>query len=97
MIHNYPYDTEPAVNSQLTKKFFIKSEHSSHIDITTKIDHITDHAIMNTKAYEPFFSKFDHYELIFKLQTLKEGDTNYSHEVKLKSKFAHTYTYSEII
>ena len=51
-----------------------------------------DHAKMNTEAYELFFSKFDHSALIFKLPTLKERDTNCSQEVKLKTKFAHTYS-----
>ena len=36
MIHNYQHDTDPAMNEQLTKKFFIKSEYNFHYDSTNK-------------------------------------------------------------
>ena len=94
MIHNYPYGTELAVNPQLTKKKFSLSliTFFTLIALIKKIDHIIDHALRNTKACEPFFSKFDHCALIFKFPTLKERDSNCSHEVKLKTKFKLNYT-----
>ena len=74
------------------------SEYIFHLDRTNKkIDHITYHALMNTKASEQFFSKFDHCALTFKFLKMKERDIYFSHEFKLKTKFTHAYIYSKII
>ena len=63
---------------------FNKSEYIFNLDSTNKnYDHIIDNAIMNTKAYKPFFSKFDQFALIFNFLTPKGRDINCSHEVML--------------
>ena len=75
-----PNDTDPNINAQLTKKFFINLEYIFHLDSSNKkLCHITDHTQAKNKAYKPFFSKFDHFSFTFNFLTVKEGNIHCSH------------------
>ena len=61
-----PYYTDTSTGARITENFFIKSEYIFLIDSTNKnCDHIMDHEPTNAKAYEPFFSKFNHIALLY--------------------------------
>ena len=77
-----PYDTDPAVNSQLTEKFSYKTDYILDLDGIKKCNY----AQQNNKAYELNFSKVDHFKLNFNCLITEEHDINWSHEVMLKIK-----------
>ena len=81
-----PDDTDPNINPQVIKNFHLDSRNKN-------FDRIIDHALTNTKAYEPFFNKFDYFALLFNFLTPKERDIHCMHEVMLKKKLTHIYTY----
>ena len=92
------YDDDPNINSQLTEKFLIKSQYIFHLDGTNKkLDHIIDHALTNTEAYEPFFNKFNQFALTFNFFTPNERDIHCSPEVMLKMNLTQMYTYYKSI
>ena len=64
-----------------------------------KFDHLIARGLTNTKAYETFFSKSNHFALtlLFHFFALKERDLHYSREIMLKNKLTHTYTYCTFI
>ena len=96
-----PKDGDPNINPELTEKNFIKSEYIFHLDNTNKkFDHIIDHAVKNTKAYKPFFHKFNHFALTFNFLTRKERYLPFiycSHEVMLRTKLTHTYRFYKFL
>ena len=72
-----PFDTERAVNSQLTEKFFFKTDYIFDLDNTYKnFDHIIDHAVQNTKNTKSYFSKFYRIQLTLIFLIPKELDIN---------------------
>ena len=87
-----PHEDDTNTILQLTEKIVIKSEHIFHLDNTNKkFDKIIACALTITKAYEPFFNKFNHFALIFHFLTPKKRDIHCSHEVMLTIKLIHTY------
>ena len=52
--------------------------------------------LRDTRAYDSYFNKFNHFSLTFNLLTTKEGALHCSHE-PLRTKQTHTYAYHEII
>ena len=58
-----------------------------------KYDNIISTALTETKAYDSYFTKFNHFSLTFNFLTPKERDLHRSHEVMLRTKLTHTYTY----
>ena len=85
-------------NTQLTEKFFIKSSYVFTINcMNEKYDHIISAAVRDTKTYHSYFSKFNNFSLTFNLLTPKERDLHCSHQIKLRTKQTHTYTYFKFI
>ena len=62
-----------------------------------KYDHIISTALRNTKAYDSYFSIFNHFSLTFNFLTPKERDLNCSHQIMLRTKQTHTYTFYKLI
>ena len=50
-------------------------------------------ALRETKAYDSYFNNFNHFSLIFNFLTPKERDLHCSHQIMLRTKQTHTYTY----
>ena len=86
LIHNQP------------KKLFIKPEYLFQIDSTNKkFDNIIATAVKNTKACLSYFNNFNHFALTILFLTPKERELHCSHEVMLRTKITHTYTYYKSI
>ena len=50
-------------------------------------------ALRDTKAYDSYFSKFNHFSLTFNLLTPKERDLHCPHQIMLRTiKLTHTLT-----
>ena len=62
-----------------------------------KHDHIFSEALSDIQAYEPLHKKFQTFSLTFYLLTPKERDLHCSHDIMLKTKQTHTYTYYRFI
>ena len=62
-----------------------------------KNDHIISAALRDTKAYDSYFGKFNHFSLTFSFLTTKECDLQCSHQIMLRTKQDHTYTYYKFI
>ena len=62
-----------------------------------KFDHDISRALCDTKAYDPFFNKFNHFSLTFNFLTPKERDLLCSHQIKLRTKQSHSNTFSKFI
>ena len=91
-------DEDENANPKVTEKFFIKSEYIFVINITNKkYDIIVSTALRDNKAYDSYFNKFNHFSLTFNFLTPKERDLHCSHEIMLRTKLTHTYTYYEFI
>ena len=84
-------------NHQLTEKFFIKSSYIFTINCLKKYDHIISAALRDTKAYNSYFSKLNHFSLTFNFLTPKERDIHCSHQIMLRTKQTYTYTYYKLI
>ena len=53
-------------NPQLTEKLFIRSQDVSTINcMNKKFDHVISTALRDTKTYDPYFNKFNHFSLTF--------------------------------
>ena len=95
---NTPNEDYTNTNPQLTMKFFIEFEYIFHLDSTNKnFDKLIARALTNSNAYESFSTNFYHFALTFHFFTPKERDLYCSHEIMLRSKLAHTYTYYKVI
>ena len=91
-------NNDPFANPQLTEKFFIKTPHTFTLNILNKkYDNIISAAQRNIHAYDSYFNKFNHSLLIFHFLTPNERDLRCSHEVVLRTKQTHTYTYYKFI
>ena len=62
-----------------------------------KQDVIISTALRDTKAYDSYFNIFNHFSVTFVLLTPKEPDLHCSHEIILRTKPTHTYTYYKFI
>ena len=91
------YDDKFA-NPQITEKFFIKSSYIFTLNILDKKhDHIISEALSDIQAYESFHEKFQTFSLTFHILTPKERDLHCSHDIMLRTKQTHTYTYYRFI
>ena len=81
-------------NPQLTEKFFIKTPYVFTLNIfDRKFDHIISEALTDMQAYESFKEKFQLFSLTFHFLAPHERDLHCSHDIMLRTKQTHTYTY----
>ena len=62
-----------------------------------KYDHIISEALIDIQAYESFYDKLETFSLTFHFLTPKERVLRFSHDIILKTKQTHTYTYYRFI
>ena len=62
-----------------------------------KHDHIISEALIDIQAYKSFYDKFETFSLTFHFLTPKERDLHCSHDIMLRTKQTHTYTYYRFI
>ena len=85
-------------NPQITEKFFIKTSYIFTLNILDKKhDHIISEALSDIQAYEIFQEKFQTFSLTFHFLTPEERDLHCSHDIMLRTKQTHTYTYYRFI
>ena len=81
-------------NPQLTENFFIQTPYIFTLSsIDKKHDHIISEALSDIQAYETFHEKFETFSQTFHFLTPKERDLHCSHDIMLRTKQTHTYTY----
>ena len=91
-------DDDKFANPQLTEKFFIKTPYVYTINsLDKKYDHVLSAALRNIQIYDSYFNKFNNFSLTFHFLTSKERDLLCSHDVMLRTKQTHTYTYYKFI
>ena len=85
-------------NPQLTEKFFIKTSYVFTLNIfDRKYDNIISEALTDMQAYESFKEKFQLFSLTFHFLAPHERDLHCSHDIMLRTKQTHTYTYYRFI
>ena len=62
-----------------------------------KYDDVISTAIRETEAYDSYFSKFNHFAITLNFLTPKGRDLHFSHQLMLRTKQTHTYTYYPFI
>ena len=62
-----------------------------------KYNHIISSALRDTKTYNFYFSKGNHFSKTFNSLTPKERDLHCSHQIMSRTKQTHTYTYYKFI
>ena len=83
---------------QLTEKIFIKTSYVFTLNIfDRKYDHINSEAPNDNQAYESFQDKFQLFSLTFQFLAPHERDLHCSHDIMLRTKQTHTYTYYRFI
>ena len=91
-------DDDRFANPQITEKFFIKTPYVFTLNIfDRKFDHIISEALTNTQAYESFKERFQIFSLTFHFLTPHERDLHCSHDIMLRTKQTHTYSYYRFI
>ena len=91
-------DDDRFANPQLTEKFFIKTPYVFTLNIfDRKYDHIISEALTDMQAYESFKEKFQLFSLTFHFLAPHERDLHCSHDIMLRTKQTHTYTYYRFI
>ena len=91
-------DDDRFANPHLTEKFFISTPFIFTLNIfDKKHDHIISEALINTQAYQSFQDKFDLFTLTFHFLTPQERDLLCSHDIMLRTKQTHSYTYYRFI
>ena len=91
-------DDDQFANPQLTKKFFIKTSYIFTLNILDKKhDHIISEALSDIQAYESFHENFQTFSLTFHFLAPKQRDLHCSHDIMLRTKQTHTYTYYRFI
>ena len=91
-------DDDRFANPQITEKFFIKTPYVFTLNIfDRKFDHIISEALTDTQAYESFTEKFQLFSLTFHFLAPHERDLHCSHDIMLRTKQTHTYTYYRFI
>ena len=83
---------DPYTYPQLTEKFFKKTSYTFILNFLNKnYDNVISAALRN----DSYFNKFNHCSLTFHFLAPKERDLHCSHEVMVRTKQTHTYTYYE--
>ena len=91
-------DDDRFANPQITEKFFIKTSYVFTLNIfDRKFDHIISEALTNTQAYESFKERFQIFSLTFHFLAPHERDLHCSHDIMLRTKQTHTYSYYRFI
>ena len=91
-------DDDRFANPQITAKLFIKTPYVFTLNIfDRKFDHIISEALTDTQAYEGFKEKFPLFSLTFHFLAPHERDLHCSHDIMLRTKQTHTYTYYRFI
>ena len=91
-------DDDRFANPQLTEKFFIKTPYVFTLNIfDRKFDHIISEALTDMQAYESFKENFQLFSLTFHFLAPHERDLHCSHDIMLRTKQTHTYTYYRFI
>ena len=91
-------DDDRFANPQITEKFFIKTPYVFTLNIfDRKFDHIISDALTDTQAYESFKERFQLFSLTFHFLAPHERDLHCSHDIMLRTKQTHTYTYYRFI
>ena len=91
-------DDDRCANPQITEKFFIKTPCVFTLNIfDRKFDHIISEALTDTQSYESFKEKFQLFSLTFHFLAPHERDLHCSHDIMLRTKQTHTYTYYRFI
>ena len=84
--------------TRLTENFFIKLIYVFTINcMNKKYDHIISTALRDTKTYDSYFRKINHFSLTFNFLTPKEHDLQCSHQIMIRTKQTHIYTYYKFI
>ena len=83
-----------SLNPQLTENFFMQTPDIFTLSsLDKKHDHVIFEALIDIQAYESFHDKFQTFPLMFHFLTPKERDLHCSHDIMLRTKQTHTYTY----
>ena len=91
-------DDDRFANPQITEKFFIKTPYVFTLNIfDRKFDHIISEALTNTQAHESFKERFQIFSLTFHFLAPHERDLHCSHDIMLRTKQTHTYSYYRFI
>ena len=91
-------DEDRFANPQITEKFFIKTPYIFTLNIfDRKFDHIISEALTSTQAYESFKERFQIFSLTFHFLAPHERDLHCSHDIMLRTKQTHTYSYYRFI
>ena len=91
-------DDDRFANPQITEKFFIKTPYVFTLNIfDRKFDHIISEALTNTQAYESFKERFQIFSKTFHFLAPHERDLHCSHDIMLRTKQTHTYSYYRFI
>ena len=85
-------------NPQLTEKYFIRTPYVFTLStLDKKYDHLISEALCDIQASESYYNHFNLLSLTFNFLTPKEHDLNCSHDIMLRTKQTHTYTYYRFI
>ena len=91
-------DDDKFTNPQLTENFFIRTPYIFTLSsLDKKHDHIISEALIDIQACESFYDKFETFSLTFHFLTPKDRDLHCSHDIMLRTKQTHTYTYYKFI
>ena len=91
-------DEDRFANPQLTEKFLNKTSYVFTPNIfDRKHDHIISKSLVDIQAYESFYDKFQLFLLTFHFLSPRERDLHCSHDIMLRTKQTHPYTYYRFI
>ena len=91
-------DEDRFANPQLTEKIFIKTSYVFALNIfDRKHDQIISESLVDIQAYESFYNKFQLFSLTFHFLSPQERNLHCSHDLMLRTKQTHTYTYYRFI
>ena len=92
-------DNDKFASPQLTENFFIETPYIFTVrSLDRKHDHIISEALTYIQAYKSFHDKFQIVSLTFHFLTpKKKRDLVFSHDIMLRTKQTHTYTYYRFI
>ena len=91
-------DEDRFANPHLTEKFFVKTSYVLTLNIfDRKYDHIISESLADIQAYESFYDKFQLFSLTFHILSPHERNLHCSHDIMLRTKQTHTYTYYRFI
>ena len=91
-------DEDRFANPQLTENFFIKTSYVFSLDIfDRKHDQNISESLFDLQAYESFYDKFQLFSLTFHFLSPQERDLHCSHDLMVRTKQTHAYTYYRFI